>query len=281
MSTSTTALRRLAQSLSVQQEYTRSMTTHRNEIESRLRKDFSVARFQPIGSFGNGTNLQYFSDADYLVWLRDRPRDSSALLRSVRASIMRRFPRTNVMVRTPTVRVEFGLGSENVEIVPAGWSRDIGSSEVFWIADGGGGWLESSPDLHNAHVHGEHVRLGYELKSLIRLVKFWNYVNGVGLSSFYLEMRTTEAMRGQAYIMHRYDFPTTMRHLQSVALRGMNDPTLSGGRIVAGPPSRLEQAKRAVARALRTIKNAEEAEKNGYDTLALHYWDEVFNECLR
>src|SRR6266516_6578441 len=84
---------------------TEAARSHRNSIESRLKRDFGLRRFVRIGSFGNGTSISGFSDVDYLASLaRDTlTSDSTYSLGKIRNSLEDRFPNTGVRVSCPPV----------------------------------------------------------------------------------------------------------------------------------------------------------------------------------
>src|SRR5439155_23657899 len=103
---------------------------------------------------GNDTSISGYSDVDYLACL---PTDqltqvSTSSLVKVRNALDFRFPNTGVRVSCPAVVVPFGsTKSEVTEVVPADYVRESDGYKVYDIADCAGGWMNASPDAHNAY----------------------------------------------------------------------------------------------------------------------------------
>lgn len=143
-----------------------------------------------IGSYGRGTIVRPERDIDIMValsvpdyWSRYQP-DSRAFLRWLRDGLNRAYPNTQVGVRQITVHLALG---ENLEVdLVAGFHREGGG---FYIPNGSGGWQGTNPPFHDKLMTDANVRLGSQLKPLVRVMKAWNIVgNGGRLRSFHLEM---------------------------------------------------------------------------------------------
>ena len=169
--------------------------SHRASIEACLKSNFGLNRFTRIGSFGNGTNVSGYSDVDYLACIptAQLTKTSTASLIKVKNALATRFPDTGVAVNSPAVLVPFGdKKSEDTEIVVADYVNESNGYKVYEIADGNDGWMEASPDAHNAYVDYIDKQHGGKVKPLIRFIKAWKFYQGAKISSFYLEMRVAK-----------------------------------------------------------------------------------------
>ena len=203
-------------------------SSHRASIETRLKNDFGLRRLFRTGSFGNGTSISGYSDVDYFASL---PRDqlkqrSNYTLTIVRDALDARFPYTGVRVNCPAVKVPFGTTiSETTEIVPADF---IGKTDagyyIYDIPDCADGWMQSSPDAHNAYVLHHHQRLAQKVKPLVRFIKAWKFFRQVPISSFYLELRVTKYAETESSILYSIDIKRILRWLYDIDLAAMQDP---------------------------------------------------------
>jgi hypothetical protein len=210
--------------------------SHRATIEARLKLDFGLKRFTRIGSFGNGTSISGYSDVDYLACL---PTDqlttsSNYSLGKVRDSLTTRFPSTGVRVSCPAIVCPFGtLASERTEIVPGDFRHEKNGFKVYDIADCANGWMNASPDAHNAFVRTVDDKLGGRVKPLIRFIKAWKCFRDVPISSFYLELRVAKYAYEEKSIIHEYDVRNVLKLLWDGQLADMQDPMGISGYITA------------------------------------------------
>lgn len=142
-----------------------------------------------IGSFGRETLIRSKRDIDMMVamsvaqyWERYQY-DSKAFLRWIRDALNNEYSDTQVSTREIAVRMLLGGGLQ-VDLVP-GFNAQGGG---FLIPNGSGGWQTSNPPYHDDLMTNSNVRLGYQLKPLVRAMKAWNHANGHHLQSFHLEM---------------------------------------------------------------------------------------------
>jgi hypothetical protein len=93
-------------------------------------------------------------------------------------------------MRSP-VHLALGDGLE-VDLVP-GFYR---TGDGFLIPNGAGGWQATNPPFHDQLMTDANVRLGGQLKPLVRVMKAWNITgNGGYLRSFHLEMMVQQMWR--------------------------------------------------------------------------------------
>lgn len=255
--------------------------SHRAFIEARLKQEFEITRFFRTGSFGNGTSIRGFSDVDYFASIppAHQRQNSATMLKVVRDALDDRFPRTGVHVDSPAVVVPFGTDiSETTEVIPAYFvSKDRAGNHTYHIADGAGGWLQTSPDVHNAYVAAINDKHNRRVKPLIRFLKAWAHYRKVPISSFYLEMRAAKYADGESSIVYSYDVKRVLKMLWDNQLAAMQDPKGISGYIQpcaskADKTSALDELETALDRAQKAVG----AEVDGRHETAFYWWDRVF-----
>lgn len=159
-----------------------SSRSRRSTIETRLDDDHVVSMFE-TGSLRHGTAIWLYSDVDFFVRFYDtRPTPDTALDR-IKRSMTAIYPNTSIRISKPAVKLAFTSGVD-VELVPA---YEAAESDTYWIPDPKGGWMKSSPALHNKYVNQANTKHS-QVKMTIRLLKIWKARKSVPISSFYLEM---------------------------------------------------------------------------------------------
>ena len=255
--------------------------SHRASIEACLKRNFGLNRFTRIGSFGNGTNINGYSDVDYLACLPTSAltQTSTASLVKVKNALDTRFPNTGVKISTPAVVCPFGkYKSEDTEVVVADYITEEKGFKVYEIADGNNGWMRVSPDAHNAYVKKIDKDLGGKVKPLIRFVKAWKYYRQVPISSFYLELRVAKYASDETSIVYDIDVKRILCWLRDTNLANMKDPMGVSGYIPACKTQAhrndaLSKLKTAATRA----ENAREAADKGNISNAFDWWRLVYD----
>lgn len=260
---------------------TEAAKRHRASIEACLKNNFGLNRFIRIGSFGNGTSISGYSDVDYLACL---PADqltetSTPSLVKVRNSLDNRFPNTGVKVSCPAIVVPFGTKeSENHEIVLADYLKENNDYKVYDIADCSNGWMEASPDAHNAYVKSIDDKLGGKVKPLIRFIKAWKYYYNVPISSFYLELRVAKYADGEKTIQYDIDVKQILCQLRDNNLAKMQDPMGVSGLIPAcKSDTDKETAISKLNTAVTRAEKAREAADNDNISDAFDWWQKVYD----
>jgi hypothetical protein len=255
-------------------------SSHRASIEAKLQDKFGLYRMFESGSFKHGTGVSSYSDVDYFVSLKSsRPQYSSSTLAAVRDALLERFPTTNIHVARPAVVLDFGSGSERVEVIAAYANEKVGDDRKFRIPGVNDEWIFSTPEAHLRYVTEANKRpVPGAVKQLSRLVKAWKYYRNVPISSFYLEMRAVAYMKGEKSVDYAQDIYYILRSLQSHSLADMNDPTGNTGRIQpcssdANKRDALSKLDTAVSRASK----AKEYYLAGNIADAFAQWDLLFN----
>lgn len=260
---------------------TTAASDHRRTVYDKLNSSFGVTTFFRTGSTGNSTGVRYWSDVDYFAGIPySQQRDSSAyMLQVVRDKLKERFYSSDIHVSTPAVVCNFGTdGAERVEVVPAYYVGQENGNDIYKIPLLGGGWIRSSPKVHNEYVSRHNMRLDFKLKQLIRLIKSIKYYNIIPVSSFYLELRTTKWAENERSIIYKYDVLSMLRHLANTGLAQLIDPTGISG-YVPGCSTQVQKDE-AISKfnsALNRAVKAYDYEKSGYIQLAFEEWDKVFN----
>jgi hypothetical protein len=150
-----------------------------------------------IGSYGRETIVRPERDIDVMValsvddyWPRYQY-DSANFLRWLRDGLNRQYAGTRVGVRQIAVHLALGDGLE-VDVV-GGFYRTGGG---FLIPNGTGGWQATNPPFHDDLMTNANVRVGGQLKPLVRVMKAWNIMGNYGyLRSFHLEMMVEQMWR--------------------------------------------------------------------------------------
>ena len=236
---------------------------HKDSIENRLDRVLGVHRMFEIGSLRHGTGIFYYSDADYLASLKGiRPDSPLTMLNKVKEALQARFTTTTITIRQPAVVCNFSDGV--VEVVPG----YIDSAGGYWIADPSGGWMKSYPEDHNKYVNEINTKLNGGAKRLARQLKIWKYRWNVPVSSCYLELRAAKYLSGETAYVQLIDLRSALRHLESVKLASLNDPTGLGSRFGscssdANRTAALSKLSSAVGRANKALDHffADEQDK--------------------
>ena len=257
--------------------------SHRESIRKCLENNFSLKRFFEIGSFGNDTSISGYSDVDYFASIPRRrlKANSENTLAAVRDALDARFPRTDVSVRCPAVKVPFGTDAqETTEVVPADFMfKTRGRYRVYEIPDCNGGWQRSSPEAHNAYVSRIDGTYDYKVKPLVRFIKAWKYYRNVPISSFYLELTVNWwASTLNRSIIYDYDVYRVLALLLERELGNIDDPMRISSSIAACSTeakrnTALSKLKMAHIRALKAYR----ARVNGDIEEAFDWWDLVYD----
>jgi len=255
---------------------------HRASMVARLKTDFDLMRFFRTGSFGNGTSIRGYSDVDYFASIPTKKlkRNSDATLRIVRSALDDRFPGTGVTINKPAILVPFGKNiSEWTEVVPADYiKKDTHSRHIYDIPDGNGGWIKSSPDIHNDYVAAINEKLSHKVKPLVRFIKAWKYYMNVPVSSFYLEMRVAKYASEEKSIVYSIDLKRMFKLLLDIQLASIQDPTgISGYIVPCSSDSKKEEALSKVESAFTRAEKAYTAESAKKIEVAFYWWNLVFN----
>ena len=253
---------------------------HRTSIEQCIRSNFGLRRFWRTGSFGNGTSISGYSDVDYMASIptESLSQNSSTSLTKLRNALATRFLNTGIRTSCPAVFVPFGTDAKEItEVTPADYLRTTNGFKIYDIPDCAGGWMNASPDAHNAYVRSIDNNLSSKVKPLIRFIKAWKYFQNVPISSFYLELRVAKYASDEASILYSIDVKRVFALLDDVNLARIRDPVgISGYISPCKSDADLSSAKSRVSTALSRATKACEAENNDNIKEAFDWWDKLF-----
>jgi predicted nucleotidyltransferase len=259
--------------------------SHFDSVRARMSEAFTVKKFLEVGSFKRGTSISGKSDIDlFVVVSRDDvkwgsgTKSSTTVLNKVKEEMTARFRNTSVHKDGPAIVVDFT--DTNVDIVPAFFSRFGDKSRpLYWMPDGDGDWMETSPESHNKYLSEADAESGGKLKNVARLMKYWCNCRSprVPLSSFHIELvlaseGTCKGVKSYAQCMREL-----LQLLAARECRGIHDPLKISG-IVPCVKSESQQV-----RALASVKASREHAKSaavyeGWNEVeAKRQWGIVFN----
>ncbi|MGO2537105.1 MAG: SMODS domain-containing nucleotidyltransferase [Brachybacterium tyrofermentans] len=250
-------------------------------LKSFLESELNLAT-KPVvvGSFARDTIVRPERDIDLLVPLNYSQYkntaagdDSQALLYHVRNKLNDRYASTKVSSQQVAVKLDFT--DITVDVVP-GFPRQGGG---YLVADGSSGWQATNPPFHKMHMSDASAISGFKLKVIVRLMKYWNFVNDRHLSSLHVELMVEKMWRDRdlsdVYISSL--LTSTLRSMPSWLSNRFDDPWPDGGYI----DDYLSTSDRQTAINLlnsdkRAAAAAEEFRRSGDDCAAYERWGVVF-----
>jgi hypothetical protein len=266
----------------------RAATVHLATIESRLTKTLDVKKFFKAGSFSRGSSIIGKSDVDaFVVLSRDSVRwgggqfkSSHTVLDEIRTELTSRFPKTSVARDINSIVVDFK--DYRIDVVPAVFAEFPKEHRwpLYWIPDGTGTWMVTSPERQNAYIKQENEVSCGKLRFVAQLLKFWREcrVPRVPLSSFHIEMVLAATGICKGPKSYANCMAEVFKQLAERECRAIADPLEVCGRIpaVKSEPQR-ESALASVRHSRDHAKAGLEANVPGKLQDARHQWDIVFN----
>ncbi|MFZ2542073.1 MAG: hypothetical protein WAW75_09935 [Gallionella sp.] len=262
---------------------------HAAAIRSRLSSSFAMNKSLFIGSTPRKTAVRGTSDVDLLaVFKRDEARWGDQLVRSdtlvqrVRDDLNARFKSTTVRRDGQAVVVQFGQGSEPVDVVPAIFHEFRGNtgSPVYLIPKGDGEWMESAPEAHNRYLIAKDISATGKLRKTVQLLKHWRScrATSIPLASIHLELLLAAdnvCVGAKSYSGCLSDAFALLRYREC---RGLRDPVGVAGVLYAvQTEAQHEQLLAAVEYAAAHADRAVYAESRKDWNEAFRQWDMVFN----
>ncbi|HEY8034868.1 MAG TPA: nucleotidyltransferase [Methylobacter sp.] len=184
-------LTQLASNLVLAENEKSSIATSINTLSLRLNGYFGSnlsSHFQ-FGSNTRGTILprkaDSNSDIDYMVVFDtsiDGPRKPQTYLTRLRKFAETRYSTSEIYQSHPTIVLS--LNHIKFELVPAiyNYSYQIPSPASSYID-----WINTNPTGTNQSIQDKNKAENYQIKPLVRLVKYWNATQGYPFTSFSLE----------------------------------------------------------------------------------------------
>lgn len=264
---------------------TKALEGHFTTICTRLKSNFGVSQCLKVGSYSRGTMIRGRSDGDlFVVLTREEVRwggdwmSSNTVLEKFRRDLKDRFPRSEVYKDVHSIVVGFGSGQ--VDVVPAFyWDRLPDGWPLYYMPDGSGGWMKSSPGRHNKHLKDADVRSRGQMKNIARLIKFWRECRTprVPISSFHIEMLLAAEGIGVGVVSYADAVRQTLRLLASRECKGMHDPLKISGTIPCVKTEAQRPTTLATIRHSRNKANEAQAWEGVSEAEAVRYWKMVFN----
>ncbi|HQR55904.1 MAG TPA: hypothetical protein PLW72_07925 [Burkholderiaceae bacterium] len=277
----------LAQRIQPQEGELAAAQSHRASVRLRLAGSFETSSAPLMGSHARGTAVRRYSDLDMLLVLRKqeaiwggRPVSSDRILQRVQADLRERYRFTTVRRDVLAVAIDFGDGKHGLDLVPGIFSRFANARPVYWIPDGEGGWLETSPATHDRYFALEQARSGNKLSRVSQLVKWWKHARdpALPLGSFYVDM----LLAGEGVCLGAKTYAQCLCEFFEMLVRrkcsGYVDPCGIAGRIAASnTAAQREVLQRTALYALEHARSALAAEARRHHEEANRQWNLVFN----
>lgn len=184
-------LESLASKLVLSADERASIATSISTLATRLNSNFGIQlkNHYQFGSYTRGTILprkvDSDSDIDYIVIFENPYRyKPDTLLNYLKAFVGKYYNRSEVYRDSPTMVLE--LKHIKFELVPAQidiWGRINIPAPSSSYSD----WMETDPKGFDEKLTRVNTQSGSKIKPLVRLMKYWNKLNGDYYNSFLLE----------------------------------------------------------------------------------------------
>ncbi|MDR4950379.1 SMODS domain-containing nucleotidyltransferase [Neobacillus cucumis] len=182
----------LASKLNLKQEEKDKVDKSIDTLASRLFTYFNNNELNghfKFGSYTRGTILprkaDIYSDVDYMVIFKN-PNNykPQTLLNHLKNFVNYYYKSSEIYQSHPTIVLE--LNHIKFELVPAkkdSWGGIHIPSKSSPFEE----WMQTDPNAFNYKLSDKNGRNNYEIKPLVRLMKYWNRLNGSYRSSYHLE----------------------------------------------------------------------------------------------
>lgn len=156
-----------------------------NEVRDLLVKSTLIAKCTIIGSLTRNTALREHSDVDLLAEIKPNENNSAARPDQVLQAVAKAISKYDWSVSRGSIAVTVNYSNKpSVDVLPA---RTSSSGSSFLIPDYGNHWQSFEPSKLDDLVKQSTNKLGSNVRQLIRLLKYWNHKNDVGLISSDIE----------------------------------------------------------------------------------------------
>ncbi|MCZ0867146.1 hypothetical protein O0V09_18265 [Dasania sp. GY-19] len=265
----------------------KSAISNVSSTKKRLEKSFNLKKFQRIGSHARSSAINSFSDLDFLAVLaRNEAKwggsvvKSDTVIKKISQDLNSRFTTTTVRKDMQAVVVQFGGGQKSMDVVPGFFHSFKNRRPVYFIPDGYGGWMETSPEAHNTFINNENIRSGEKQKKVGQLIRFWKHsrASSIPISSFYIDLLLADSgicIGAKSYPMVMYEF---FKLMYDRKCRGLNDPVGIAGVVGAvKTQSQINTLYSHIENSLDHAIKAVNAEHNKQFKEANRQWDIIFN----
>lgn len=263
--------------------------SHLSSIKARIASAYDLKKFFTAGSFSRETSIRGKSDVDVfaVVSVNDvrwgsNYKSSNTVLDGFKAELENRFWGSTVYRDGPAVVVEFS--DAKVDVVPAYFSGTTTSNwPLYGIPDGAGGWMDTSPGLHNQWLKQIDEECKGKLRGTAQLIKYWRECRTprIPLSSFHIEVVLANEGICRGVKSYAQCVTEVLQGLAARECRAIADPLGVSGRVAAvKSEAQRELSLGAVKYSRDHAKDALAQDNRGEVMEALRQWDIVFNSQL-
>ncbi len=282
-----TAFARINAANSLTQADREAFERHRAGIQTSIKKSIDLSKAEVIGSYARNSTLRGSSDLDLFAVVRkeditwgDSIVAPVTLMNRVRDALRSTYPSTSIGRDGQAVVVEFSDG-KSVDVVPAWWvkPRDNGWP-LYRIPGSESSWIETSPGLHNKYINDADDRSGGQMKSVVRILKYWKRCRtpSLPLSGFHLELLLAKEGTCNGARTYAQCVADALDLLARRNCRALQDPCgISGYISAAGTDAKLATLDAAVQLSATRAKDALAYEASGKIAEAIERWGLVFN----
>ena len=187
------------------------------EITSTLNKEFrntdsKISNCLQVGSYGRWTAIQGISDLDMLYimpsskWEDYKNGGQSRLLEDTKTAIKNRYPRTDIFVDSPVVRVLYT--NFHVEVQPV-FEEDDGSF-TYPDTSNEGSWKKTKPRCEIKATSEVDDEKNKNLRRLCRMARAWKNKHGVAMGGLLIDtlahnfLKSTNDYDDKSYLYYDY-----------------------------------------------------------------------------
>lgn len=192
-----------------------SIDTSINSLSTKLSNYFSNIESKFVfGSYDRKTILRRSrdpnSDVDFMVSFTDGANwTPQTLMNRLKKFAEANYVKNQIYQSSPTIVLE--LGHIKFELVPAYYT--YGQYHIPAPASSYTTWISSYPNAMRTQLNDKNNANNYQIRKLVRLLKYWNVRNGKVYSSFELEK----------YVLDKYFFYcTNLKDYFFQAVEGLN-----------------------------------------------------------
>jgi hypothetical protein len=151
---------------------------------------------------------------------------------------------------------------------------------IYYMPDGAGGWMRTSPELHNKFIREANARSGQKLRRTVQLIKYWRECRSprIPISSFYLDLLIAEQRICEGAKSYSQCLAEAFALLARYRCQAYTDP-LGVAEVIDAVKTggQRDAALRSVSYAHDHASRALMAELRGNHLEACRQWDIVFN----
>jgi hypothetical protein len=259
-----------------------STTSSRQQnVRDALAEAFTVVDSFLAGSYARSTMIAPLKDSDVDVfivvassyWNEYQPASVNLLARTQK--VLLNHYKTGTKVRPDGQAVTITFSDFAVDVVPA-FNRQGGG---YLIPNAVGGWIETDPKVHADVLTAQNMAHSAALVPLIKMIKGWNRANGSTFVGFYLELMTTDILKGVTIS----DFASGVRYVLDKGREKINykqlDPAgLGEGQVNGLKVGPVEDAVQRFAIAYDHAVRAEALASANNVSAATDRWRKIFGD---